>query len=145
MGKYDLIVDVGTAAKRKSFLDEFNRSTTLHGESYDIEERNGVFNLKLKPGAPASGTIPCVYMDICDWQTLYKEPPQASCAQSSGGQLGVYQSPQGELWIDGSWQIAYGRFQKNDRNARVEAAEQAYPTAKVHSGPQHVQGWILVG
>lgn len=71
---------------------------------------------------------------------------QPSTSQVSGNdQFGIYQSPEGEWWIDGSWEIAYGHFQGNDRNARVEAAKQAYPTAKLHNAPQHVPGWMLVG
>ncbi len=76
MGEFDLVINAKTAAKRQSFLAEFNRSAGLHGDSYDIYEEDGVFILKLKPNAPTVDGLgfPLVYMDICDWQTMYKEP-----------------------------------------------------------------------
>lgn len=137
----NLVTALSTAAEKQSFLDEFRRSTSVHGESYELDENDRTFNLKLKPDAPMNGGFPCVYMDIRDWRTRYKDPP----SQASTDQLGVYESRAGDFWIDGSWQKAYGRFQKNDRNARITAAQLAYPTAKIHGSPYHVQGWVLIG
>jgi hypothetical protein len=146
MREYDLTVRATTELERKSFLAEFERSTRVHGGSYDIVEEQGVFQLKLRPNAPASGSLPLVYMDIRDWRTLYKEPSSQGVAQQgSTGQFGVYQSPDGDLWIDGSWQNAYGPYQTLDRNARVEAANKAYPNAKIHACPHIMRGWQLVG
>lgn len=145
MGEFDLVIEARTAAKKQSFLNEFNRSTQLHGESYEVSEKDGIFNLKLKPGAPVDGGIPCVYMDVCDWRTLWKEPPSQPSTQMPGNQFGIYQSPEGELWIDGSWENAYGSFQKGDRNDRVKKAELAYSTAKIHASPHRVLGWKQIG
>ena len=117
-----------------------------HSESYDIAENQGVFELNLRPNAPKDRSFPIAYMDILDWQTHYKGPSSQSVPQESfAGQLGVYQSPDSDLWIDGSWLNAYGPYQKLDRNSRVEAAQKKYPKAKIHASPHILDGWQLVG
>lgn len=138
MSRFDLVIEAKTPAKRKSFLDQFNFSTRLHGKSYDISEKDGKFTLKLKPGAPTNAGIPRVYMDIHDFERLWKGPPSQPSSQLSGDQFGIYQSPEGELWIDGTWE-------KGDRNDRVKAAEIAYKNARIHASPHRVKGWEQIG
>jgi hypothetical protein len=51
---------------------------------------------------------------------------------------------QGELWIDGDGQKAYGDFGQNQRNERIRAAHEEFPTLRIHSCP-HDMNWELVG
>ncbi|KAK4071820.1 hypothetical protein Purlil1_13297 [Purpureocillium lilacinum] len=132
-----LIVNISDESERESFLDEFQRSTAVRGENYQLlnEDRHGSRLVPL-PGAQFGDPFPGVHRDIHDWQTLRRQ--RLVQTTHSGGasaapktEYGVYQDQRCRLWIDGSWQRAYGRFGKNNRNERVESAMSAYRDAKI--------------
>jgi hypothetical protein len=93
--------------------------------------------------------VPLVYIDLQDLATYWKEPQDLQHLATHRKKpqdvaYGVYETPKSkELWIDGSWNNAYGNYQKNDRNVRVEKAQQAFPTAQIHEDPENARGWNL--
>jgi hypothetical protein len=42
---------------------------------------------------------------------------------------------QGELWIDGDGQKAYGDFGQNQRNERIDVAKKRFPAIKIYGCP----------
>ena len=96
----------------------------------------------LSRGVLSKDGISKVYGDISDFFTLWKEPNPEPKAETYSI-CGVYKDLNEALWIDGGW-VAYGSYEVNDRNERVEEAQSRYPGALIHNCASKTN-WLLVG
>ena len=114
----------GPGTKRhQEFLQEFENIGAAR--SYEISVRGDTAYLSLKSTAPIHPCgIPDDFMALSDWWNIYgkkmsNDVPKVDASTS----LGVYKGPDGQQWIDGSWTRSYGKYNTNDRNMRVQAAQ----------------------
>lgn len=125
---------------------ELCRSSGALGRWYEVAESNGVVKVTSRGDPPMDAPFPPIYMDLHDWQRLWNE----SLSRDGGEHnvrwpFGVYRSPDGGLWIDGSWLYGYGHYGRDDWIERVRAAQMSFPLAQIHMTPYTMAGWELTG
>ncbi|KIW21984.1 uncharacterized protein PV07_12616 [Cladophialophora immunda] len=134
---YDFEITTGGLGTKRhqAFMKEFEN--TGASRSYTLKVQDDKACLTLKSMAPLhSSGIPEDFMALSDWWNIYGQNISNDVSKANGStSLGVYQGPDGQNWIDGSWTRSYGEYNKEDRNKRVQQAQQEYPGAKIHADP----------